>query len=537
MTQRVLTAGWRRGAATVVVAASVAAACTTSGGGERLEVGGVALTRAELHHGRAFVPDPAITYGPDTVHIPSGPAAVRSSTDDGMIWTLDARAEGVDRLEVGSVLLATERAVGRVEFIERIDDDVVVVLGPVELTDIIHDGDIRFDVVDLEIAEPIILEVGDQPWMVTDLPPSEDPDATLEGTPGSDDSGPSGFRAGGGTRSVSVDTDGLPPAPPDLPPDPAPMTDEQLRDLAEDQVAKRPPMPLPAWGQAHESSVGDFSLGSFCCAGGAGLLARYNQGGLGVTAKVTLVFDRLRVTGHFSVGGGKVVSGDFRVHGGGGFAYAFVATSANGLSDNVHKRVSAPGSFSIPIGAVSGIPLRIDITQSFLLRTAFSAKDSYLRASGSYSFSGEFGFTFENGTFTAIEPKDRRLRRSLLDSMRGVSVGATGIVFGHRLEFKVAIGPQVFSVGPYAGLATALGATRGSDLGSPLVVCRGAELRLDLSFGLSYRLPEIVVKVVNFILSVVGSKTVVPREGRLSAASWNAIKASARSPDLKICQY
>jgi hypothetical protein len=57
---------------------------------------------------------PGVTYQSDVVMVPSGPAAIRGASADGLVWTLDAQAEGVGDLEVGSVLVASGRATGRV---------------------------------------------------------------------------------------------------------------------------------------------------------------------------------------------------------------------------------------------------------------------------------------------------------------------------------------------------------------------------------------------------------------------------------------
>ena len=75
--------------------------------------------------------------------VPAGPAAIRSATTDGLVWTLDSAAKGVSDLKVGSILLASGRATGRVVAISDKGDSRVVTLAPVELTDIIRDGAIN----------------------------------------------------------------------------------------------------------------------------------------------------------------------------------------------------------------------------------------------------------------------------------------------------------------------------------------------------------------------------------------------------------
>lgn len=48
-------------------------------------------------------------------------------------------------------------------------------------------------------------------------------------------------------------------------------------------------------------------------------------------------------------------------------------------------------------------------------------------------------------------------------------------------------------------MVTSIGIARGSDLGSPLVVCRSANLNRWLGHGVSYRIPAVTVEVINFV--------------------------------------
>ena len=152
-------AGSRRRARASVIAALatlalVGAACSgggssnnssnpSSGGGSGSGPTGGADKSKVATYGYGPVPEPGVSYQPGVVMVPAGPAAIRSATTDGLVWTLDRAAKGVGDLKVGSILLATGRAAGRVVALRDDGDSRVVTLAPVELTDIVRNGEIN----------------------------------------------------------------------------------------------------------------------------------------------------------------------------------------------------------------------------------------------------------------------------------------------------------------------------------------------------------------------------------------------------------
>ena len=73
----------------------------------------------------------------------NGDKAIKSVATDGMTWTFDANAPQVSDFQEGKVVFATGRAVGRVLSLKRQGDSVSVILGPVQLTDVIRNGQLR----------------------------------------------------------------------------------------------------------------------------------------------------------------------------------------------------------------------------------------------------------------------------------------------------------------------------------------------------------------------------------------------------------
>ncbi len=85
-------------------------------------------------------PNPSVTFQPDVVVVGGGPASIRWGSDDGHTWAIDPAAPGASRLQVGSVMLLTSRAVGRVIDLRDEDGSRVVTVGPVQLTELFSDA-------------------------------------------------------------------------------------------------------------------------------------------------------------------------------------------------------------------------------------------------------------------------------------------------------------------------------------------------------------------------------------------------------------
>ena len=101
------------------------------------------MSEAEIKYGIAPVPSDAVTYQPDVVIVGGGPDVIRSQSDNGFIWTIDASAPHADELKEGDVFFLTNRAVGRILALQRKGDALVVAVGPVDLTEIVSEAHIH----------------------------------------------------------------------------------------------------------------------------------------------------------------------------------------------------------------------------------------------------------------------------------------------------------------------------------------------------------------------------------------------------------
>lgn len=74
-----------------------------------------------------------------------GADSVKSVSDTGAVWTINASAPRASELAVGKVMFLTSRGMGRVAAIEKRGTDFVVTLGPADITDVIREGRLDFD--------------------------------------------------------------------------------------------------------------------------------------------------------------------------------------------------------------------------------------------------------------------------------------------------------------------------------------------------------------------------------------------------------
>jgi hypothetical protein len=84
-----------------------------------------------------------------------------------------------------------------------------------------------------------------------------------------------------------------------------------------------------------------------------------------------------------------------------------------------------------------------------------------------------------------------------------MSLSANGLIVTYEGRAIVGIGAFGFVTGPFVGVGTSIGVTRGSDASDSITPpCRQADLTMWVRAGVGYAIPQSVAKVLNFILSV-----------------------------------
>ncbi|ASW57843.1 hypothetical protein CIK06_19795 [Plantactinospora sp. KBS50] len=403
----------------------------------------------DLRYGAPPAPGPGVTLQPDVVIVGGGGRSIRSVSADGLTWRIDGRAGRAGELTPGKVMFLTGRAVGRVLDVGHDGRDLLVTVGPVDITEVIRDG--TFDRKGIALDEPVIYPAGEPFWAEDEpAPPS---------------------RAGRAGPAVRV----------------------PLR-AGGDQ-----PPPQRGGGGVTTRSHG-YSVYSSCCTDGVGVHFGYDDGGVRLAGTTTLTFRRPDATFHLAIGGGTVTRAELEISGGFGIKVEFEA----GIQDGQNHRKAFPVGvdLSFPIGQVIGIPLSFTVSQTLAVRTAFGAKLGTIKGSGEFSLAGSLGFGYAGGRFGPRVSTNVQRRASLLNSLTGVPVGVMGLVIEHGVRFTVGISAFLFTAGVYFELTTAYGSTLGSALGAPYAQCRGVGLGVHAVFGIGYRILEPVVKVINKFLSL-----------------------------------
>ncbi|HEX5097126.1 MAG TPA: hypothetical protein VFX21_13960, partial [Acidimicrobiia bacterium] len=476
----------RRAVGAVLAMLVVVAGCSSGGdsGGSGAPTassnpGASKFSNEEITYGLAPENDD-VTYQPDVVIVGGGADSIRSVSDDGIEWTIKGDAENIDKVEVGKVMFVTGRAVGRVRQVRDAGDDVAVALGPVDLTEVYRDAEFSFD----------------RPFDVTDLAYVETPGYLEPVTPldaNTSAAEPSAAEVTTDVRAepaVATETVTLPP----------------LQFIANGRPAARGAEIKGSLGGAFSVALDKWSVDALWSSNANGSIdltfrVSRTEGPLKFGGVLVLHLADPTVQASVKIKDGKVTSTKASFHGIKGVDVDLKSGSSGGSSDNVKLRFEVPLDFSIPVGAP--YPFLLSFKQKFALETAFSAKNSTLEGHGKYEFDGDVG----SGGAASVAVKTVE---SMLDSIKGVSVGVSGIVFSYGIRVGLGLGIPQFFAGPFAGATIAIGQSRGSDLGQvgaanlagavatgQNTVCRGVTLDLYASTGIAYNFSEAAQSVLD----------------------------------------
>jgi hypothetical protein len=461
------------------------------------------LDQATLTYGYGPNPKGAAKYQPDVVLVGGGPHAIRSASANGLIWTIDGKAPGAADLREGRIMFVTSRAVGRVVRIEPSGVDLAVTLAPVSLTEVVRDADIRLDY-ELDTRSIVYQGVPDLPGMISTPPP-------IALVPN-----PSLYHLASARTAPSL------------------VADPFIR-IGGAALAEELPTALK---ESFKVSVGDWEVEPSVKSDHSGGIAKTKVGlriqrkapGLKFGAEATLFANKLRVQTALPIQGGQVgSSATFVVHGLEGVAIAIDAGVQNGLKDNQRVRVEVPveAVYQVPpTPETAGIPMVLQVKSKFIVSTAFSARNSVLNASGHFTLAGPLGLEGGNlmtPTFT--------VKRSLLESISGVSAGASGVVFAVESRILAGVGTPAAMTGPYVKVIVSTGVSRGSDLGAALAVCRGGTLKIDVGTGIGTQVSSFALDVLKKLLG-----TSIKAEAELSEKLHTVVNKSAVTPQIPLCQ-
>lgn len=459
------------------------------------------MSEAERRYGHAARRSAEVTYQPDVVIPPAGAEAIRSADPDGVTWTLDPDAEGVDDIRPGKVLLLTSRAAGRVLGVRKQAGGLQVVLGPVEITDVVRDGKFTLDQ-PLDLSQAQTYTVPDMFSPVIPVSP------VLSSTPSDSDG-----RFARAAPCATAPGTGLPVL----------------------LASTRPRCERAALA----STAGpEFSMEPISGSRGFGVRIKSNDAGVLFVGEAVLYLKAPRLYFNLVIQGGAIRTAAVRLDGAGGLLMTFEAASPSPIAGNINAKRYAPLDWSFPVLGM-GVPFAVTVRQQYELKTVFTSTGS-LKARVYYELRGGLGVEYRDGKWSKGGPTGVTPVVSLdnlLMSTQGAAFGVTGMVMTHQAKVLVGVGAFGFATGPYGFLNSSVTVTRGSDLGilqGPLA-CKQATLSMGVGAGVGYMMPEPVTNLVNSFLRAINIRKEISSSGGLESAPVIIVSMGRYHPSLDKC--
>jgi hypothetical protein len=433
----------------VQVEAKVTAAQTVPGAVVEGSTENAKWSGKELLYGGNIGHYPGVTYQPDVVVIGGGANAIRGVSSDSLTWTIDGSAPGASQLHVGSVMLATTLASGRVVKLVRKGPDLQVTVVPATLTDIIDNGTFAAD-------QPVPLS---HPLVFSSALPSAQNENDYQA----------------GRRAVF-------PASTEAP--------------AADQSS----------GMAG-AGASSFKLTPFCCNGDFGIGISYNSADGRFEASVRLIIHKPTVTYSITIAKGQLVQASLKLNGASDLSYYFFGATLNSNGDVKSVPIEVPGAFTVPLVG----PLSLTLSQSFLVSMQLAGKAT-LKSSGLYKFHGSIGFSYGK-TGNKPDPAGMSTEVPMDKNTLSLGVGENAITLAWDVRVTVGLGVGGLAVGAWAQLTPSLSLVAdGGSLTSLKFGCVTLSLVVTSKYGAGWSIPEYIAKPVNAVLHFLNIKP-IPRTG------------------------
>lgn len=486
------------------------------------------LSESEIRFGIAPKRGPGVTYQDNIILMEHGDKAIQSFASDGLSWTFDANAPQINEIQEGKVLFATDRCAGKVLAVQRNGNSVSVVLGPVQLNELVKEGNFAYDQ-PLDLNNAIAVVAPDYPGALGSKALQQEiqkPSTTSR----------NGTRHGY-QRSVSyyvVSNDGkwtpmrtvtagdpgplnavYHPGPPSVTPA---AFQGQVPGLG--GAAAPVPVPLPQLPQLNFNNLQAYPCALDC--GGIGAKVYQEKDGVKVWVSIVFHLNHPHLVFGASVGGGGV-SANVQLFGGAGVTVTVDATTGGDFQSvqaNIKELGLIPAEINVPLGGLF-VPLTAKLSQALDITTGFSAKTSVLHGEGSVDIDGEISASYRTGTGWDIPKPTATVKNNLAGLISGVSMGINSFVFAFDQRLMVGVGALGFAAGPYVDLLTTLTALKQSS--ATTFDCRQATFAIQLGAGIGYSMPKIVASVINAVLGLFGAKPI---------PSWGSIVALPKRVDL-----
>ena len=469
------------------------------------------LTPSELQFGIAPKRGPGIVYQDGVILMEHGDRAIRSFASDGMSWTLDAGAPQVADIKPGKIVFATARCVGKVLAVQRHGALVSVVLGPVQLTELIKKGNFSYDQ-PVDLNSFVAYAAPDYPGAVNS---SRSASAGAQPATAAGSQGPTRPRAS--YNVVSSSGEWRPMATVYRPDRSSPGNSPFLKvQLPASPSGAMPPIPdlsksLPAPPVLPKLPTLDFNqMQAAPCAldcGGIGMRIFQQKNGMKVVIDVVFHLTNPHLTFLAAIDDGKI-DAQVELHGAAGITASFEAATGSQFNGNIKEIGLIPVDLTFPIGGAF-VPLTVNLSQSIDVQSAFSARTSFLRARADVGVSGEIAVRYIRGHWDIPKPT-AKIKENLASTVSGLSVGINSFVFGINQRLLVGVGALGFAAGPYVETVSSMSAIKQYTL--RLVPCAQGKFNLQLGGGIGYRMPQVVASIINAVLSLFGAKP-IPASG------------------------
>lgn len=441
-----------------------------------------APTGAQLHYGTSIGRIPGVTYQSDVVVLGGGASSIRSADGSGYVWTVDGSAPGASKLRVGSIMMATTLATGRVLAIKDVAGGRQIVLGPVALTDVIRDGTFT-TTTPIAIQDPLAYTFPTDPT-ARQIPDTDAQDGTHP------------VRA----QSLTVADQNKPPAP---------HLSQIPSDLPSGGSANGSTgikLPLPT-SQPRPIKEGDVTLTPRCCSP-MHVLVDYDGENGRMHGDLGLDVGKPEIKASVTIGGSHLLDASVKLYDAAAVFFDFEAATRNVDGNKPRTIFQLPVEFTIPVTPFS-VSVSFNISMSIQL-----AGQAALSSHAKYALDGPIGVEFTGGHLTTVTPTVKTVR-SVSDSAfsAGVSVNAISLAFNASLS--IGFGVPGIHVGPFVGITASLAFDKdGSPPQTTLTLgCSVAKVRITGVVGVGYSLSKPVAKVINFALSILNLKAIEPAAG------------------------
>jgi hypothetical protein len=515
------------------------------------------MSQSEIQFGVAPKRSSEVEYVKDVIIMEEGDKAIRSVAGDGMTWKFDANASHVSEFQEGKVVFATGRAVGKILNLKKEGDTVSVILGPVQLTDVIQNGSFAMSQAidpnnmvsyvapdfpqppeakpdqktssigspdDDQVQETIVVNAISQngEWTPTSMAQtfgdgrrityrkygSKWGDAHVSLANLSPSKMVSGYELIPLKAPAQQVTPGIPQLPGGL------------------QIPHVDLPPAHTTGPPPNVDISDVRTKIVADNSGVGLQYYYSKNGLSASAYGIMSIHDAKLDFYLTIKNAKIITCGVGMAGAAGIKLHLDSHSTQEFNVNLHVKHTIPIDVSIPLGG-GPVPFALTFSTMFSAESGFSAKQSVLNAEGNYGFGGGVWAGYNMGQWYATTPTKISAMTDLGKSVEGISVGINSFVMSFSLRALVGIGAFGFNTGVYVGLRFT-----GTALIAPTTAwpCKQGTIEAMLDTGVGYSLPGWVTDAINFFLKPLTGHEIESAGSLLKMPSFGLFHGNTQVP-------